>query len=31
MDKVNLAKAFATFSDHWSPKVAGDTRRAPSP
>lgn len=24
MDKVNLAQAFATFSDHWSPKVAGD-------
>ncbi len=23
-DKVNLAAAFATFSDHWSPKVAGD-------
>jgi mannose-6-phosphate isomerase-like protein (cupin superfamily) len=24
MDKVNLANAFASFSDHWSPKVAGD-------
>lgn len=24
MDKVNLAQAFAAFSDHWSPKVAGD-------
>lgn len=24
MDKVNLAEAFAKFSDHWSPKVAGD-------
>ena len=24
MDKVNLAKAFSTFSDHWSPKIAGD-------
>jgi mannose-6-phosphate isomerase-like protein (cupin superfamily) len=24
MDKVNLTQAFATFSDHWSPKVAGD-------
>ena len=24
MDKINLARAFATFSDHWSPKVAGD-------
>jgi mannose-6-phosphate isomerase-like protein (cupin superfamily) len=24
MDKVNLASAFAKFSDHWSPKVAGD-------
>ncbi|MCW4455793.1 cupin domain-containing protein [Flavobacterium sp. MXW15] len=24
MDKVNLAAAFATFSEHWSPKVAGD-------
>jgi mannose-6-phosphate isomerase-like protein (cupin superfamily) len=23
-DKVNLAQAFARFSDHWSPKVAGD-------
>ncbi len=22
--KVNLADAFASFSDHWSPKVAGD-------
>lgn len=24
IDKVNLADAFASFSDHWSPKVAGD-------
>lgn len=24
MDKINLAAAFRTFSDHWSPKVAGD-------
>ena len=24
MDKVNLAAAFSKFSDHWSPKVAGD-------
>lgn len=24
MDKVNLVEAFARFSDHWSPKVAGD-------
>ncbi len=24
MKKVNLAAAFAAFSDHWSPKVAGD-------
>ncbi len=24
MDKVNLAQAFAAFSDHWSPKAAGD-------
>jgi len=23
-NKVNLAKAFMQFSDHWSPKVAGD-------
>ncbi len=23
-DKVNLAFAFATFSDHWSPRVAAD-------
>ena len=22
--KVNLAKAFATFDDHWNPRVAGD-------
>lgn len=22
--KVNLAEAFSSFSDHWSPKVAGD-------
>lgn len=24
VDKVNLAEAFATFSDHWNPRVAGD-------
>ena len=24
MDKVNLVEAFSKFSDHWSPKVAGD-------
>src|SRR4051812_39840380 len=24
MDKVNLAAAFAKFSDHWSHKIAGD-------
>lgn len=24
VDKVNLAAAFATFSDHWNPRVAGD-------
>ena len=24
MEKVNLAQAFARFSDHWSPKIAGD-------
>ena len=24
MEKVNLAEKFALFSDHWSPKVAGD-------
>lgn len=24
IDKVNLAKAFATFTDHWNPRVAGD-------
>ena len=23
-DKVNLAEAFATFNDHWNPRVAGD-------
>lgn len=23
-DKVNLAAAFATFHDHWNPRVAGD-------
>lgn len=26
--KVNLAEAFASFSDHWSPKVAGDINDA---
>lgn len=24
MDKVNLAQGFRAFSDHWSPRVAGD-------
>ena len=24
IDKVNLAEKFAQFSEHWSPKVAGD-------
>ncbi len=24
MDKVNLAQAFATFSDHWNPRIAGE-------
>ncbi|WP_428630486.1 cupin domain-containing protein [Sphingopyxis sp.] len=24
IDKVNLAAAFATFGDHWNPRVAGD-------
>ena len=24
VDKVNLAAAFATFHDHWNPRVAGD-------
>jgi len=24
MDKVNLAEKFASFSDLWSPKIAGD-------
>ncbi len=24
IDKVNLARAFAAFSDHWSPKIVGD-------
>ena len=28
MRKVNLAEAFASFSDHWSPKVAGDVNEA---
>ncbi|KQZ60625.1 mannose-6-phosphate isomerase [Sphingopyxis sp. Root1497] len=23
-DKVNLAEAFASFHDHWNPRVAGD-------
>ena len=26
--KVNLADAFASFADHWSPKVAGDINDA---
>lgn len=24
IDKVNLAQAFASFGDHWNPRVAGD-------
>lgn len=24
IDKINLAGAFATFHDHWNPRVAGD-------
>ena len=24
IDKVNLAAAFATFHDHWNPRIAGD-------
>lgn len=24
VNKINLAQAFAKFSDHWSPKIAGD-------
>ncbi len=24
IDKVNLARAFASFGDHWNPRVAGD-------
>src|SRR5580658_2769009 len=24
MDKVNLAEAFASFSDPWNPRIAGD-------
>jgi mannose-6-phosphate isomerase-like protein (cupin superfamily) len=24
LEKVNLARAFAAFSDYWSPKIAGD-------
>ena len=24
IDKVNLARKFAGFSDHWSPKIAGE-------
>ena len=24
MNKMNLAEAFARFSDHWSPKIAGE-------
>ena len=26
--KINLADAFASFTDHWSPKVAGDINEA---
>ena len=28
IDKVNLADAFASFSDHWSPKIVGDINDA---
>lgn len=28
MDKVNLARAFASFADPWTPKVAGDINDA---
>ena len=28
IDKVNLTDAFASFSDHWSPKVAGEINDA---
>lgn len=28
MDKVNLAEAFSTFSEAWSPRVAGDINDA---
>lgn len=28
IQKINLAEAFATFSDHWSPKIAGDVNNA---
>jgi mannose-6-phosphate isomerase-like protein (cupin superfamily) len=24
LDKVNLAEAFATFHEHWSPRIAGE-------
>ena len=24
IDKVNLAEAFSTFSDHWNPRIAGE-------
>lgn len=24
MEKVNLAAAFSTFSEHWSPRIAGE-------
>lgn len=24
LDKVNLAAKFAAFSEHWSPKIAGE-------
>lgn len=24
MDKVNLARKFSSFSDHWSPRIAGE-------
>lgn len=28
LQKVNLKEAFASFSDHWSPKIAGDVNDA---
>ena len=28
IEKVNLAESFARFSDHWSPKIAGEVNDA---